>query len=595
MFQMGGGVAPEDQLDKSQTRVVMRRVLRMAAPFKRTAYAALACVVVTTGATLAAPILVRHGIDAGIRARDLFELNLSVGLYLAITALAYVFGRMQYVFLNRTGESFLRELRLKVFAAMQRQSMEFYDRNKAGVLVARMTADIETMGELIQWGLLQFLASGFLVVMAFVVLFSLSWHLTLVVLIVFPVIVVASVKFQRDSNTAYLTVRERVGQNLGTLQEGIAAVRVIQAYAQEDNQIKRFERSNRSLFDSHVRSIRISTWYFGLVEFSGVIATSLVVGIGGWLVHRDTVSLGTVVAFILLLSSLFDPVQQLSQLYNGVQSAAAALHKLFAILDATPEVDEAPDAVALPARGSLAVSAMSFTYASGNKPALEQVDLVVRDGERIALVGPTGAGKSTLAKLMARLYDPTAGSVTFGGTDLRRATHASLRQRIVVVPQEGFLFNGTIRDNVRLARITSTDAEVDAALQQLGIFDHFDRLPEGLDTQVRERGSRLSAGERQLVALGRAALVDPAVLVLDEATSNLDPGTEAEVEAALENLMRGRTTIVVAHRLTTVQRADRIVVVDKARIAEVGTHQELLALGGKYAALARAWEKSHAI
>jgi ATP-binding cassette subfamily B protein len=592
---MGGGVAPEDQLDKSQTRVVMRRVLRMAAPFKRTAYAALGCVVVTTSATLASPVLVRHGIDAGIRARDLYELNLSVVLYLAITALAYVFGRMQYVFLNRTGESFLRELRLKVFAAMQRQSMEFYDRNKAGVLVARMTADIETMGELIQWGLLQFLASGFLVVMAFVVLFSLSWQLTLVVLIVFPVIVVASVKFQRDSNTAYLTVRERVGQNLGTLQEGIAAVRVIQAYAQEDHQIKRFERSNRSLFDSHVRSIRISTWYFGLVEFSGVIATALVVGIGGWLVHRDTVSLGTVVAFILLLSSLFDPVQQLSQLYNGVQSAAAALHKLFAILDATPEVDEAPDAVELPPRGSLAVSAMSFTYASGNRPALEGVDLVVRDGERIALVGPTGAGKSTLAKLMARLYDPTAGSVTFGGTDLRRATHASLRQRIVVVPQEGFLFNGTIRDNVRLARITSTDAEVDEALQRLEVFDHFDRLPEGLDTQVRERGSRLSAGERQLVALGRAALVDPAVLVLDEATSNLDPGTEAEVEAALENLMRGRTTIVVAHRLTTVQRADRIVVVDKARIAEVGTHEELLALGGKYAALARAWEKSHAL
>ncbi|MEY3132600.1 MAG: hypothetical protein RLZ29_937 [Actinomycetota bacterium] len=595
MFQMGGAVAPEDQLDKTQTRTVMRRVLRMAAPFKRTAYVALGCVVVTTSATLAAPILVRHGIDAGIRARDLFELNLSVGLYLAITALAYVFGRMQYVFLNRTGEAFLRELRLKVFAAMQRQSMEFYDRNKAGVLVARMTADIETMGELIQWGLLQFLASGFLVVLAFVVLFSLSWHLTLVVLIVFPVIVVASVKFQRDSNTAYLTVRERVGQNLGTLQEGIAAVRVIQAYAQEDHQIKRFERSNRSLFDSHVRSIRISTWYFGLVEFSGVIATSLVVGIGGWLVHRDTVSLGTVVAFILLLSSLFDPVQQLSQLYNGVQSAAAALHKLFAILDATPEVDEAPDAVELPKRGELAVNRVTFTYASGSSPALEEVDLVVRDGERIALVGPTGAGKSTLAKLMARLYDPSQGTVTYGGMNLRRATHASLRQRIVVVPQEGFLFNGTIRDNVRLARIESSDADVEAALQRLGVFAHFDRLPEGLDTEVRERGTRLSAGERQLVALGRAALVDPAVLVLDEATSNLDPGTEAEVEAALEKLMQGRTTIVVAHRLTTVQRADRIVVVDRARIAEVGTHAELVALGGKYAALARAWEKSHAV
>ena len=308
----------------------------MAYPFRKTAYVSLGCVVVTTAATLAAPILVRHGIDAGIRVNDVYELNLSVGLYLAITALAYGFGRLQYVFLNRTGEAFLRELRLKVFAAMQSQSMAFYDRNKAGVLVARMTADIETMGELIQWGLLQFLASGFLVVLAFAVLFTLSWQLTLVVLIVFPVIVIASVKFQRDSNVAYLSVRERVGQNLGTLQEGIAAVRVIQAYAQEDHQIKRFQRSNRSLFDSHVRSIRISTWYFGLVEFSGVIAASLVVGIGGWLVHRDAVSLGTVVAFILLLSSLFDPVQQLSQLYNGVQSAAAALHKLFGILDSEP-------------------------------------------------------------------------------------------------------------------------------------------------------------------------------------------------------------------------------------------------------------------
>ena len=594
MFQMGGGVAPEDQLDKTQTRRVMARVIRMAAPFRRTAYAALGCVVVTTSATLAAPVLVRHGIDAGIRARDLFELNVSVGLYLAITALAYVFGRMQYVFLNRTGEAFLRELRLKVFAAMQRQSMAYYDRNKAGVLVARMTADIETMGELIQWGLLQFLASGFLVVLAFAVLFTLSWQLTLVVLIVFPVIVVASVKFQRDSNTAYLTVRERVGQNLGTLQEGIAAVRVIQAYAQEEHQIKRFEKSNRSLFDSHVRSIRISTWYFGLVEFSGVIATSLVVGIGGWLVHEDVVSLGTVVAFILLLSSLFDPVQQLSQLYNGVQSAAAALHKLFAILDATPEVDEATDAVALPVRGNLKVTDVSFTYQGGSTPALDGVSLDVRDGERIALVGPTGAGKSTLAKLMARLYDPVTGVVSYGGVDLRRGTHKSLRQRIVVVPQEGYLFNGTIRDNVRLARIEATDAEVESALDRLGVLAHFERLPEGLDTEVRERGTRLSAGERQLVALGRAALVDPAVLVLDEATSNLDPGTEAEVEAALERLMQGRTTIVVAHRLTTVQRADRIVVVNDANITEVGTHGELMALGGHYSALARAWEKSHA-
>ncbi len=590
-----GGVAPEDRLDRGQTGTVIIRVLRMAKPFIRTAYIALGCVVVTTAATLAAPVLVRHGIDSGIRANDAVQLNISVALYVLVTALAYVFGRMQYLYLNRTGEAFLRELRLKVFAAMQRQSMAFYERNKSGVLVARMTADIETMAELVQWGLLQFLASAFLVVLAFAVLFALSWQLTLVVLIVFPILVVASIKFQRDSNTAYLTVRERVGQNLSTLQEGIGAVRVIQAYAQEDKQIERFRISNRSLFNSHLRSIRISTWYFGLVEFSGVAATALIVGIGGWLVHRDTVSLGTVVAFVLLLSSLFDPVQQLSQLYNSVQSSAAALHKLFAILDATPEVNEVPGAVELPERGDLIVHNVKFKYQSGETNALDDVSISVRNGERLALVGPTGAGKSTLAKLMARLYDPSSGEVNYGGVDLRRTTMASLRERIVVVPQEGFLFNGTIRDNVRIARVTATDAQVDTALESLGILERFLQLPDGLETQVRERGGRLSAGERQLVALGRAALVDPAVLVLDEATSNLDPGTEAEVEHALERLMIGRTTIVVAHRLTTVQRADRIAVISNARIVEVGTHLELIALSGHYAVLARAWEKSHAI
>ena len=342
-------------------------------------------------------------------------------------------------------------------------------------------------------------------------------------------------------------------------------------------------------------SVKISTWYFGLVEFAGIAATGAIIGVGGWLVHRDSVSIGTVTAFVLLLANLFDPVQQLSQLYNTVQSSTAALHKLIGIIDAVPEVAEADHPTQLPEHGAIVVDNVTFGYAGSERPALSAVSISVADGERLALVGPTGAGKSTLAKLMARLYDPTVGSVSYGGVDLRQATLASLRQRIVVVPQEGFLFNGTIRENVRLARVTASDAEVESALSRLGILDHFERLPEGLDTEVRERGSRLSAGERQLVALGRAALVDPAVLVLDEATSNLDPGTEAEVEAALERLMQGRTTIVVAHRLTTVQRADRIVVVDKAHIAEVGSHRELLERGGKYAALARAWEKSHSL
>jgi ATP-binding cassette subfamily B protein len=535
---------------------------------------------------------VRRGIDLGIRGKNPASLNVSVGIYLLVALIAYVFGRAQFLFLNRTGESFLRVLRLAVFRQMQRQSMAFYDRNKAGVLVARMTADIESMAELVQWGLLQFIAAGMLIVFALVLLATLSWQLTIVALLVMPILIAASVKFQRDSNKAYLTVRERVGANLSALQEGITSVRVIQAYAQEEETIRKFTKSNRELFNSHEHSVRVSTWYFALIEFGGVFASALIIGIGGWLVHRGDVTLGTVVAFTLLLSSLFDPVQQLSQLYNTVQSAGAALNKLFQILDAKPEVDEHPGAIALPVAGELVVDGIDFTYYGSETRALQSVSISVGVGEKLALVGPTGAGKSTLAKLMARLYDPQVGSVTYGGIDLKMATMASLRERIVVVPQEGFLFNGTIRDNLRIARSTATDEEIDAAIAAIGATEHFATLPDGLDTEVRERGSRLSAGERQLVALARAALVDPAVLVLDEATSNLDPGTEAEVEHALERLMAGRTVIVVAHRLSTVQRADHIAVIADAQVAEYGTHAELIAQDGRYSALATAWQKS---
>lgn len=589
-----GGVSDEDRLSRAQARTIMGRVFKMAAPFRKTIYFAFACVMVTTASTLSAPVIVRHGIDAGIRAKNVGELNKSVVFYLIAVSFTYAFGRLLFLLVNRTGESFLRVLRLAVFRQMQRQSMAFFDRNKAGVLVARMTADIESMSELVQFGLLQFLSAALMLTFAIVVLLVLSWQLTIVALIVMPILILASFKFQRDSNKAYLVVRERVGANLSALQEGITTVRVIQAYAQEQEAIRKFKISNRLLFAGHEKSVRISTWYFALVEFSGVFASALMIGIGGWFVHRGTVTLGTVVAFVLLLSSLFDPVQQLSQLYNTVQSAGAALNKLFAILDSKPEVDEHHSAIDLPKTGELKVNDISFSYAGSKVPALNEVSITVGIGEKLALVGPTGAGKSTLAKLMARLYDPQTGTVEFGGVNLKIATMDSLRNRIVVVPQEGFLFNGTIRDNLRVARASATDAEIEAAIAAIGATDHFAQFADGLDTQVRERGSRLSAGERQLVALARAALVDPAVLVLDEATSNLDPGTESEVEHALERLMDGRTVIVVAHRLSTVQRADRIAVVAEARIAELGTHSELLALNGHYAQLARAWQKSHA-
>ena len=583
-------IEEEDRLDADAAKQVMRRAARMAAPFKRTVLSAIGFTAITTLGLLMGPVIVRYGIDDGIKPADSGTLRTAVIAYIIVVSIAYVSSRQQYIFINRAGEGFLRLLRIRVFGHIQKQSLAFFDRNKSGVLVARMTADIESMAELVQWGLLQFVSAALLLTFSFILLLILSWQLTIVALLVMPVIVIASRKFQRDSNAAYLDVRDNVGSNLSTLQEGITGVRVIQAYAREPEQTRRFEESNRGLFRSHLHSLRVSTWFFGLVEASGVIASALAIGIGGWLVNRGDVTVGTAIAVLLLLAQLFEPVQQLSQLYNTVQSSTAALDKLFGILDTTPDVADGD--LALPASGAVAVSGVGFRYPETESLVLDDVSITVANGERLAVVGATGSGKSTLAKLMARLYDPTAGTITFGGVDLRDATIGSLRQRVVVVPQEGFLFGGTIADNVRVARADASDDDVRAALDAIGALDRFEQFEEGIHTEVRERGSRLSAGERQLVSLARAALVDPAVLVLDEATSNLDPGTEVIVEHALESLMGSRTTIVVAHRLSTIRRADRIAVIDAGKLAELGTHDELLAINGRYAKLTNAWASS---
>jgi ATP-binding cassette subfamily B protein len=588
-------VSEEDRLDRDQTKQVLRRAARLALPFRKPAFAALGFIAMSTSSAVVGPLLLRYGIDHGIGDRDRGALNLAIGLYIVLAVFAYLGSRQQYIYVNRAGEGFLRALRIRLFGHIQRQSLAFFDRNKAGVLVSRMTADIESMSELVQWGLLQFVSAGLLVSLALVVLLIMSWQLTLLALLVLPFIALASVRFQRQSNKAYLAVRERIGDNLSALQENITGVRVIQAYAREPEQNRRFRHTNRALYDAHLRSVKVSTWYFGVVEFCGVLATAIAIGAGGWLAKNGQVSTGTVIAVVLLLSSLFEPVQQLSQLYNTVQSATASLDKMFQILDTEPEVDERVDAVDLPGDGDLAVDAITFSYPGTDAPVLKDVTLTVAAGERLALVGPTGAGKSSLAKLMARLYDPDQGTVSLGGIDLRDASLASLRNRVVVVPQEGFLFDGTIADNLRLARAGATDEDIREALRAIDALERFEAFPEGLSTEVRERGSRLSAGERQLVSLGRAALIDPAVLVLDEATSSLDPGTEALVEHALERLMQGRTTIVVAHRLSTVQRADRIAVVDHGELVELGTHAELIDQGGRYAALAEAWARSQPV
>jgi ATP-binding cassette, subfamily B, bacterial len=338
-----------------------------------------------------------------------------------------------------------------------------------------------------------------------------------------------------------------------------------------------------------MESVKVQAWYIPVIEFAGYFTTAIALGVGGWMVTEDMLTIGAVAFFVLTLSNLFEPIQQLSQLFNQLQSSGAALQKLFELLDTEAEIDERPGAIDLPKHGEIVVDNVSFRYSADGELVLDDVELTIAPGERLALVGPTGAGKSTLAKLIARLYDPVGGSIRLGDVDLRDATLASLRREIVVVPQEGFLFHGSILDNVRLARPEATETEVLAALDSLGIRQRFEGLAEGLHTEVNERGSRLSAGEKQLVSLARAALVDPSVLVLDEATSSLDPGTESLVEQAMEVLMEGRTVIVIAHRLSTSERADRVGVVTEGTLRELGTHDDLVEAGGHYAALYATW------
>jgi ATP-binding cassette subfamily B protein len=560
----------------------------MLRPYRRDTLLALAMVVLWTATTLAGPFLVRHGIDKGIKRGDGGALDAAVIGYVVVAVISYVTYRFQVLLISRIGESFLRDLRLRVFDHLQRLSMPFYDREKAGVIVSRMTSDVDSMQELVQMGLLMFVSNGLLLLVSIVVLAAVSWKLLALSLVFLPVVILASIKFQRDSNTAYLEVRDGIGATLSHLQEGLAGVRVVQAFGREDVESARFQQGSRRLFDAHMRSVKISAWYLPVIELAGLLTTAIAVGVGGWWVHTGDLTIGTVTFFVLTLSNLFEPVQQLSQLFNIVQSAGASLNKLFGLLDTPVDVAERPGAVDLPARGDITVEGVDFAYAPGS-PVLTDVTLQIPSGARLALVGPTGAGKSTLAKLIARLYDPTAGAVRYAGIDLRDATLRSLRQRVVVVPQEGFLFNGTILDNVRLARADATDEEVLAALDAIGVQERFASLPEGLATEVRERGSRLSAGEKQLVSLARAALADPAVLVLDEATSSLDPGTEVVVEEAMARLMEGRTVIVIAHRLSTAERADVVGVVAEGQLLELGTHAELLERGDRYADLFATW------
>lgn len=593
MGWLQGGVSDDDKLDMAETRSVLRRTGRRLGPYRRDAVWALGLLVLWTGTVVGGPVLVGRAVDDGIRPADGSVLAAYVVAYLAIAASGYVLYWMAVLKLATVGENFLRDLRTSVFDRLVHQSMSFHDRNRSGVLVSRMTSDIDSLGELVQFGLLMFTAAALQLIGTVFVLTLLSPLMMLVCLVSVPIVALASIKFQRDSNRAYLAVRDNIGDTLSALQEGISGVRIVQAFAREELEAERFARTNDELYRSHMESVKVAAWYLPIIDMAGTVTTATAIAVGAWLAADGSPSIGTVVAFILLLQRVFEPVQQLSQLFNLVQSATASLAKVFGILDAEVDIDEPDDPAPLPATGAIELRDVRFSYGSG-PDVVRGVDLTIAEGERLALVGPTGAGKSTVAKLIARFYDPTGGAVTFGGVDLTEASPAEIRRRVLVVPQEGHLFAGTIHENIALARPGATADEVWEALGAIGAAERFAAFADGLDTELSEGGARLSAGERQLVSLARAALADPAVLILDEATSSLDPGAEHEVEDALEALMAGRTVVVIAHRLSTSERSDRVAVVADGGLAELGSHADLVAAGGRYAAMFETWSRAGA-
>ena len=543
--------------------------------------------VAATGISLAAPLLVKIAIDQGIRGGHIHTVDVVAAVYLVLVVIRPVAERAIVLCSARAGERFLGDLRTASYDKLQELSMPFFEETRAGVLVSRLTADVQTLTTFTRQVLVEVVGSVLLFGVSVVILITLSPLLSLVMLISVPLLAWSSLRYGKRSRPAFLALRDRVADTMTSLQEGLTGVRVVQSFAQEQERYAAYRARSREQVSAWRRISLVNIGFFPMIAFAQAIALAAVLVVGGYLQRQGRITVGTIVAFALYLISFFDPIARLGDWYSEFQSGRAALAKISSLLAEPTTVLGGRST--LPPTGELRADDVTFAYGE-SAPAVVGVSFAVAPGEHLALVGATGAGKSTLAKLLVRAYDPQQGSVSLGGVDVRNATLDSLRSRIVFVPQEGHLFSGSIADNVRLARPAASDDEVRDALRSIGALSRVEALPDGLATDVRSRGVRLSSGERQLVSIARVALVDPAVIVLDEATSSLDPQTEAAVEHALAVLSRGRTVITIAHRLSTAERADRVAVMEHGRLVEIASHDELVAQGDRYARLWASWQ-----